>query len=100
MSADISQYHFTKDDASGEAPQRQTFILIKGISHTLRGGFARRAKRPQHTAKRCGPGSPTVASIRGACVASATATKRGSPGEYEGTVKPLRGESRCLSRLQ
>ena len=31
------------------------------------GGLARRTKRPQRTAKSCGPGAATVASIRAAC---------------------------------
>jgi hypothetical protein len=39
------------------------------------GGLARRAKRSQRTAKSCGPGAATVASIRPACAGPATVTR-------------------------
>ena len=49
------------------------------------GGFARRTKRPQRTAKSCGPGAATVASIRPACAGLATVTINAAHrGEHEG----------------
>jgi len=39
------------------------------------GGLARRAKRSQRTAKSCGPGAATVASIRPACAGTATVAR-------------------------
>ena len=45
------------------------------------GGFARRAKSPQRTAKSCGPGAATVASIHvGLCWRGNGDKKRRSPG--------------------
>jgi hypothetical protein len=45
------------------------------------GGFARRTKRPQRTAKSCGPGAATVASIlSGLCWGGNGDNKRRSPG--------------------
>src|SRR5262245_66568630 len=51
----------------------------------------------RRTAKSCGPGAATLASIRPACSGTATVTtKAASPGSTKETVKPLRGESRDL----
>jgi hypothetical protein len=46
------------------------------------------------TAKSCGPGAATVASIRSACAGGNGDNKRRSPGRARISRKPLRGESR------
>src|SRR5438552_11886022 len=52
----------------------------------------------QRTAKSCGPGAATVASIRPACAGSATVTKKAAHrGEHEGNRKTIaRGKPGCL----
>ena len=59
-----------------------------------------RTKTRQRTAKSCGPGAATLASIRPACAGSATVTiKAAHRGEHEVSRKPLRGESRDVSAV-
>ena len=49
-----------------------------------------RAKRPWRTAKSCGPGAATVASIRPARAGSATVTTNAAHrGEHEGSRKAI-----------
>ncbi len=63
-------------------------------------GFARRAKRSQRTAKSCGPGAATVASIpAGLCWRGNGDKNRRSPGRARISRKPLRGESRDVSAV-
>jgi hypothetical protein len=55
------------------------------------------AKRLQRTAKSCGPGAATVASIRPACAGLATVTTNAAHrGEHEVSRQTLRGESRAV----
>src|SRR5262245_34935752 len=56
-----------------------------------------RAKRSQRTAKSCGPGAATVASIGTACAGSATVTKNAAHrGEHEVSRKAIaRGKPGC-----
>ena len=62
------------------------------------GGVSRRTKTPQRTAKSCGPGAATLASIRPACVGLATVTiKAAHRGEHEVSRKAIaRGKPGCL----
>src|SRR6187402_3618434 len=62
------------------------------------GGFARRAKRPQRTAKSCGPGAATVASIHaGLCWHGNGDNQRRSPGRARISRKTIaRGKPGCL----
>src|SRR5437762_406696 len=57
-----------------------------------------RAKRPQRTAKSCGPGAATLASIRPACAGTATVTiKAAHRGEHEVSRQTIaRGKPGCL----
>ena len=84
------------------APPRGTFarssrnVVRVAMDAAASGGFARRAKRPQRTAKSCGPGAATVASIlSGLCWGGNGDNQRRSPGRARISRKPLRGESRC-----
>src|ERR1700754_2653136 len=53
-------------------------------------GYLHRAKRSQRTAKSCGPGAATLASIRSACAGTATVTiKAAHRGEHEGNRKTI-----------
>src|SRR5256885_16519299 len=55
-----------------------------------------RAKRPQRTAKSCGPGAATLASIRPACAGLATVTiKAAHRGELEVKI----GRASCRERV-
>ena len=71
------------------------------------GELARRTKRPQRTAKSCGPGAATVASIlSGLCWRGNGDNKRRSPGRARISRQTLRGESRrgrlhpwCFARV-
>src|SRR3954471_19693101 len=62
------------------------------------GGFARRAKRSQRTAKSCGPGAATVASILREDIPQTTVTINAAHrGEHEVSRKAIaRGKSGCL----
>src|SRR5205085_9315295 len=62
------------------------------------GGLARRAKRPQRTAKSCGPGAATVASIPLARAGWATVTTNAAHrGEHEVSRQTIaRGKPGCL----
>src|SRR5438445_7094393 len=55
-------------------------------------------KRSQRTAKSCGPGAATLASIRPVCAGLATVTiKAAHRGEHEGNRKTIaRGKPGCL----
>src|SRR5262245_29941374 len=57
-----------------------------------------RTKRHQRTAKSCGPGAATLASIRPACAGAATVTKKAAHrGEHEGNRKTIaRGKPGCF----
>ena len=59
--------------------------------------FLRRTKRQLWTAKSCGPGAATLASIRPACAGAATVTKKAAHrGEHEGNRKTIaRGRPGC-----
>ena len=58
------------------------------------------AKRPWRTAKSCGPGAATVASIpAGLCWRGNGDKNRRSPGRARISRKPLRGESRDVSAV-
>src|SRR5437899_441954 len=61
--------------------------------------FLRRTKRQLWTAKSCGPGAATLASIRPACAGAATVTKKAAHrGEHEGNRKTIaRGKPGCLA---
>src|SRR4051794_8433365 len=62
------------------------------------GGFARRAKRSQRTAKSCGPGAATVASILREDIPQTTVTKNAAHrGEHEVSRKAIAwGKPGCL----
>src|SRR5262245_28606507 len=57
-----------------------------------------RTKRHQRTAKSCGPGAATLASIRPACAGTATVTKKAAHrGEHEVSRQTIaRGKPGCL----
>src|SRR6202008_4680198 len=59
--------------------------------------FGAGRKRSQRTAKSCGPGAATLASIRSACAGTATVTiKAAHRGEHEGNRKTFaRGKPGC-----
>src|SRR5262249_44817232 len=64
------------------------------------GGFARRTKRPQRTAKSCGPGAATVASSWRERSRRRRWQETPLTGESaKEAVKPLRGESRDCSAV-
>src|SRR5919201_507551 len=73
--------------------RRRPLILSKRIP-----GIGWQAKRPWRTAKSCGPGAATLASIRPACAGLATVTiKAAHRGEHEGNRKTIaRGKPGCL----
>ena len=54
------------------------------------GGFCSPGETPQRTAKSCGPGAATLASIRSACAGTATVTiKAAHRGEHEGNRQTI-----------
>ena len=64
------------------------------------GGLARRTRRPRRTAKSCGPGAATVASIlSGPCWGGNGDNQRRSPGRARISRQTLRGESRDVSAV-
>jgi hypothetical protein len=99
---------FTEDPNQAHNPSRPEPIrgTLRGRHETLGLGCdgrcgvrcLHRTKAPQRTAKSCGPGAATLASIRPACAGTATVTiKAAHRGEHEGTRKAIaRGKPGCL----
>src|SRR5438477_1511542 len=84
------------------AHQRGRFAVVterwRGLRWTLwRQVLRHQAKRSQRTAKSCGPGAATLASIRPACAGLATVTiKAAHRGEHEVSRKAIaRGKPGC-----
>src|SRR5204862_2156810 len=83
--------------AGGTDHDRHETLGRDAMDAVASGGFARRTRTLQRTAKSCGPGAATVASIRaGLCWCGNGDKKRRSPGRARISRKPLRGESRAV----
>src|SRR5207249_3860419 len=86
----------------GRASNRGRYAIVtercRGLRWTpWRQVIFHRTKRSRRTAKSCGPGAATLASIRPACAGLATVTiKAAHRGEHEGNRKAIaRGKSGC-----
>jgi hypothetical protein len=95
-----NQWHLSASPRPQEGTKRVVTERWRGLRWTLRrqAGFSRRTKTPQRTAKSCGPGAATLASIRPACAGAATVTiKAAHRGEHEGNRKTIaRGKPGCF----